>query len=418
MSPEREDRLTSARAALQHQRDWFAQLHEHAAQGGPVALANADTPHELLRAFDIPYVVNQWWASIAASRGGAQRYLDLVAARGYPRDSDQYSTIGLGSAFDSDPASAPWGGLPRPFLVLGDLTGDVTGKIFDAWDAADDVTFYPFEATSAAAMDPFWWDSLATDWERLTGTERIDLMVEEQQGLVRLLEERTGRTLDLDRLAHIMQLGNEQAQWNRRTRDLLAAARPLPVSVNDTIPAVMLPQWHRGSEWARDAARALHDEVAAHVAAGRGVVADERARLMWVGRGLWFDLGFYRHFEDEFGAVFVWSMYLAIAADGYERQGSDPFRALAARFVGFVDHLYVPPASAEWYVAEARRHGVDGVVHLVSDDPRGSWATTRALEAAGIPVYELHADNADDSGYDVEGIRADVGVWLRERVLR
>ena len=100
-------RLSSARDALRHQREWFADLHRHAADGGPVALVNADTPHEILRAFDIPYVVNQWWSSIAAAKGGAQRYLDLVAARGYPRDSEQYNAIGLGSAFDTEPDDAP-----------------------------------------------------------------------------------------------------------------------------------------------------------------------------------------------------------------------------------------------------------------------------------------------------------------------
>ena len=56
-------------------------------------------------------------------------------------------------------------------------------------------------------------------------------------------------------------------------------------------------------------------------------------------------------------------------------------------------------------------------MHLVSDDPRGSWATTRALREAGIPVYELHADNADDATYDVDAVRGEVADWLRSEVL-
>ncbi|MDY7104492.1 MAG: 2-hydroxyacyl-CoA dehydratase family protein [Actinomycetota bacterium] len=411
-----DDRLASARDALRHQKAWFARLHEHAAAGGLVALVNADTPHEVLRAFDIPYVVNQWWSSIAASRGGAQRYLDLVAAKGLPRDSDTYSALGLGSALDPEPSTGPWGGLPRPFLVLGDLTGDVAGKVLDVWDAQDGVTFFPFENTARTVDDERWWKRIATAWEEVVGPERIDVMTAELHELIALLEARTGQAFDPDRFAEIMRLGNEQAAWNRRTRDLIAAVRPLPVRVGDTIPAVMVPQWHRGSVWGRDAARALYEEVAARVAAGRGVVAEERLRLMWIGRGLWFDLDFYRHFEREHGAVFVWSMYLAIAADGYARYGGDPLRALASRFVGFHEHLYVPPGAAEWYVAEARRHGVDGVVHLVSRDPRGSWATTAALRRAGIPTYELHAENADDSAYDVDAVRADVAAWLTDEV--
>ena len=59
---------------------------------------------------------------------------------------------------------------------------------------------------------------------------------------------------------------------------------------------------------------------------------------------------------------------------------------------------------------EARHHGVDGVVHLVSDDARGSYFTTRALRAAGIPVLELHADNVDArTGNDMT---ARMSAWL------
>ena len=58
-----------------------------------------------------------------------------------------------------------------------------------------------------------------------------------------------------------MALGNEQAEWNRRTRDLIANARPTPVMVNDTMPAVMVPQWHRGTQWAVDAARSLYEAL-------------------------------------------------------------------------------------------------------------------------------------------------------------
>lgn len=410
-------RLDAARAALDHQRGWFAQLQKDVSGGGRFALVNADTPHELLRAFDIPYVVNQWWSSIAASRQGAQRYLDLIAAQGYPNDSEQYNAIGLGSLFDPDPASGPWGGLPRPFLVLGELTGDVSGKTFDVWGMHPDVLFYPFESAAEPIAEGQWWDHLDTDWERLTGAERMQLMVEELHGLIELLEAETGTAFDPEKLARIMELGNEQAAWNRKTRDLLATAIPCPISVHDSITAVMVPQWHRGTEWGRDAARNLYLEAVERVNGGAALASPERARLMWIGRGLWFDLGFYRHFEEEYGAVFVWSMYLAIAADGYARRGGDSLRALASRFIGFHERLYVAPMSTEWYVQQARAHAVDGVVHLVSDDPRGSWATTRALRAAGIPVLEVFADNADESAYDIDTFRGSVAHWLTAEVV-
>jgi hypothetical protein len=412
------ERLRSATRALDHQREWFAGLRAHVAAGGHYALVNADTPHELLRAFDLPYVVNQWWSSVVSSRGDAQGALGNLVARGLPRESEQYNSIGLGASLDSATAEVPgWGALPTPDLVLADLTGDTVRKVFDVWHEVLGVPFFAFESPAAGHTVDRWWERIADDWEDVVGRRRIDLMTAELEELADELARLTGAPLDPRRLDDILTLANEQAAWNRRTRDLIAEARPLPVRLTDTIPAVMLPQWHRGSEWGRDAARGLYEEVAERVADGVSVVPEERARLMWVGRGLWFDLGFYRHFEAEFGAVFVWSMYLAIAADAYARNGGPALRALSSRFIGFGERLYAPPWSVDWYVAQARQHGVDGVVHLVSDDPRGSWATTRALRDAGIPVYELHADNADAATYDVDAVRAEVATWLRDDVL-
>ncbi|KAA0940373.1 2-hydroxyacyl-CoA dehydratase family protein [Streptomyces apricus] len=409
-------RLNSASAATTYQREWFASLRREVADGAPLALVNADAPQEIFRTMGIPYVVNQWWSSVVTAKRRAQDYLGLLRARGLPDDSEQYSSIPLASVFDPDPANAPWGGLPRPSIVLAETTGDTSRKVFDIWDDQPGVSFYPLESAAENDVPVRWWELMPRNWEQAVGSDRLDLMTGELEGLVRFLEQTTGRTFSETRFAEVMDLVNEQQEWNRRTRDLIARARPCPLPVNDSIPSVMIPQWHRGTVWARDAARAFHDEVAERVTAGAAVCPAERTRLMWIGRGLWFDLDFYRRFEDSHGAVFVWSMYLAIAADGYLRYGDDPLRALAARFAAFSDQLYTPPWSAEWYVKEARTHGVDGVVHLVSDDARGSYFTTRALEAAGIPVLELHADNVDarDAGPDI--LTRTVGDWLDRRV--
>jgi hypothetical protein len=406
------DRLPSAVTATRYQREWFADLR---ASGEKVALVNADAPQEIFRAMGIPYVVNQWWASIVAAKQRTGDHLALLRERGYPDYTEQYSSLALASSFYPDDGTAPWGGLPEPFLLLGEVTGDVTRKIFEVWQDETGVTYYPLESGAQDPVDERWWELMPHEWERAIGPARIELMHAELVGLIRLLEQRTGRRFSESRFRRVMELVNEQAEWNRRTRKLLAEARPCPVPINDILPGVMIPQWHRGTPWARDAARSLHDEVLARVEAGAG--PQERVRLMWIGRGLWFDLGFYRRFEERYGAVFVWSMYLAIAADGYLRYGPDPLRALAGRFAAFTDQLYTPPWSVEWYVEQAKQHGVDGVVHLVSDDGRGSWFTTHALRAAGVPVLELRADNVDDRQYDGAAVEALVAAWLKADVL-
>ncbi len=409
--------LASAIEAARHQREWFADLQRRVAAGEPFAVVNADVPQEIFRTMDIPYVVSQWWASVVTAKQRSGHYLELLRQRGYPDHSEQYNAVSLGSAFDPDPSSGPWGGLPRPTLVVADASGDITRKIYDIWGREPGITGYTLESGAENEVPATWWDLMPHRWEQAIGPARLDLLTAELENLVAYLETTTGRVFRESRFREVMALVNEQEEWNRRTRDLIARTRPAPLSVVDGIPSVMLPQWHRGTEWGRDAARRFYEEVRDRVDNGVAACPGERARLMWIGRGLWYDMGFYQRFQDEYGAVFVWSMYLAIAADGYIRYGDDPMRALAARFAAFIDQLYTPPWSSEWYVKEARLHAIDGVVHLVSDDPRGGYFTTRALRAAGFPVIEIEADNVDTRTYDNTAVADRIAEWLKAEVL-
>lgn len=77
-------RLASAVNAAAYQKAWFASLRKRALAGEPFALVNADAPQEILRAMDIPYVVNQWWASVVAAKQMADVSLEGLRSAGYP----------------------------------------------------------------------------------------------------------------------------------------------------------------------------------------------------------------------------------------------------------------------------------------------------------------------------------------------
>jgi hypothetical protein len=392
---ERSRKLLNAAADFgAYQRQWFADIRATVAAGAPFAVVNANAPQEILRAFDLPFVVNQWWASIVAAKQQSGRYRRLLSDHGYPASVEAYSTQALAAAYDDDPAQAPWGGLPAPSFVHAIASSDPTPAIFEAMAAQSGAKRFIYERTVDArpTIETRWWDVMPDNWDTALESERIDLLVEELQTVISKLEAATGKRFDTQRFRQIMDIVNEQEQYYRATRDLIARTTPAPVSIVDTMPATMVPQWHRGTVWARDAARAFHDEVAARVASGQGVVQDEKVRLMWVGRGLWSETGFYQRWEESHGAVFVWSMYLALAADGYIRRhdrGRDPLRALAARFLTMGDELRMPSWAGPWHVHEATTHQIDGAVALADADP----FVVRALKAAGIPVLELGVDN-------------------------
>jgi hypothetical protein len=409
--------LGLARDFNRYQRSWFSQVQARAAAGDPIAVVNADAPQEIFRALDIPYVVTQWWSSVVAAKQKAGAYLGHLEALGYPDTRERYTALAFGSSLDEHRDGAPWGGLPRPAILHAVAGGDGMAKLFEAWAEHTGADLYLIERSTSWGEEirPDWWAHSHDRWDELIEPDRLELMVDELKGLIRFLEQRTGRRWDEARFRVVLDLVNEQEQLYLETRDMIARARPAPVSIADTMPATMVPQWHRGTTWARDAAGRLHTSVQARIDGGEAVCPDERIRLMWLGVGLWFNMGFYEYFQASHGAVFVWSIYLGLAADGYIRRyrdGDDPLRSLAARFVNIEEELRGPTWASQWHLKEALTHGVDGIVAL----DRVSYFDKLAFSRAGLPVLELGVSNVDPRGWDDARIRGAVTAFLEQEV--
>ena len=416
--------LSCTQDATAYQREFVKTLRERVVERGePFAIAQADTAHEIFHVMDIPVVSNQWWSSYLAAKQLSKHYFQVLDRHGYPASSCRYCSLGLACTLDADPARAPWGGLPRPTVITARLTCDCIQRVFAKWAQAMGTRFYAFEAPGFEHKDPAWFEHSRSDWEQVYETKRIDLHVEELKGLIALLEAETGRSFDHEELARLMARINEQEQLLYEAALLIGSARPCPVGIPDQMPNAMIPQWHRGSDWAVAHARRFRDEVKARVAQGIGITAHERVRLMWIGAGLWHDPGFYNALEARHGAVFVWSMYLPFSGPQYIREDhGDPLRTLASRVCGLNEVLHLPPWMNEWIASEARRAGIDAAVMLVPTSNRlsvsGTKLTKHTLEAAGIPTLEIAADMVDDAGWDHGQMVDHVSRFLTTRVPR
>lgn len=428
-SPERTDaqkgtasikRMRSAADAGEYQRKWFANLRECVSMGEPFAYVNADVPMEIFRAMDIPFVVNQWWASLCSAKQMSGYLFGLMREQDYPDDICQYCAISLATALDPKSSEGPWGGLPKPTIAVTRLACDSLGKIFELFSRRYGIPFFPLESTPPTSVPDKWWENMPHNWENFFEPHRLDLMVEELKGLIRFLEQTTGKMFNETRFKEVMDLINQQEEYYKMTRDLIAKTVPAPVSITDTVPSVMIPQWQRGTQWAVDSARLFYEEVKDLADRGVAVCPNERVRLMWIGRGLWFNLGFYQYFEQKYDAAFIWSMYLALASDGYIRYGGDPLRALASRFCGLEEFLHMPPWNTDWFVKEARNNGINGVVYLVPENctsaVEGSYFIVKALENAGIPVLLLRADPVDASKWNQKNMTEAVEGFLENRL--
>ena len=198
---------------------------------------------------------------------------------------------------------------------------------------------------------------------------------------------------------------------------MIGTTRPCPVAITDQMPNTMIPQWHRGSDWAVAHARTFRDAVAARVRNGAAVCAHERIRLMWIGAGLWHDAGFYNALEQQYGAVFVWSMYMPFAKPQYLRQiQGQPLEALASRICSMNEVLHLPPWMNAWMVSESKRCAIDAAVVLMPPSTRlsqsGIHLTSQALEAAGVPTLTLAADMVDGGSWQRDAFEGHVADFL------
>jgi hypothetical protein len=411
--------MTCAADAAAYQKAWVKDLRTRIANGASYAFVNADTPHELFHAMDVPIVTNQWWSAVIAAKQLAPSYFDRMEAMGFHPHLPRYSSRPLVAQSEGDTDRQPWGGLPAPALLCARASSDEHPRIFQRWS---ELTGAPLHLLSAPAVPdpaPDWWHRARTDWEAFYGTDRLDLMVAEMEALIAALETMTGRRFDAAAFGAYMARIDAQERLFDRISAMIAEAPKVPMRISEQMPNVMIPQWHRGSDWAMAHVQAFHDEVAERIRSGHAVCPDERIRMMWIGAGLWFDTSFYAAFEDSHGAVFVWSMYLPFAADGYIRADhGDPLRALAARVSAMNEQLHQPPWVNEWLVREARRNRIDVAVMLVPEHDRfsgyGSHFAREALTAAGVRVVEIRSDMVDPRQWDRAATEARVRPALDE----
>ena len=416
--------LECSEAAKAHQKEFGAELKAQVVdKREPFVIAQADTPHEIFHAMDIPVVSNQWWAAYISAKRLSSRYFEVLDNLGFPPNRCSYCSLGLACSLANDPSTAPWGGLPKPTLLVARLTCDCVQQVFSNWAETLETEFFAMEAPAWTETLPQWFRHSRDRWEDVYERRRIELLAAEIRDLIALLEEKTGRRFDPDRLTMLMERINQQEEILAETARIAGSARPCPVSILDQMTNTMIPQWHRGSDWAISHARRFHEEVSERARKGIGVAANERLRLMWIGAGLWHDTSFYSVLEERLGAVFVWSMYLPFAGAQYIREiNGRPLDALASRICSMNEVLHLPPWMNEWMVSEAGRCGIDAAVVLVPRDNRlsqsGTLMTGQALEAAGVPVLVMDADMVDAKNWDRDAAVSRVESFLRREVMR
>jgi benzoyl-CoA reductase/2-hydroxyglutaryl-CoA dehydratase subunit BcrC/BadD/HgdB len=277
--------LNISRIVSSYQKEWFLNLRERIKQGESFAICNADEAEEIFLTMDIPVIVKQWWSSLISAKQLSSHYFNLLNQKGY--DLCSYCVLGLACTMDQNPGLAPWGGLPKPAVIIGSTDCDAGLRITEIWAREYNT-------------------SLNDHWDEVIESHRLDFRVEELKSLIRFLEVATGKTFRMAKFLEVMELINEQESYFRKARNLIAETAPSPVGLTDQLSNYP-PQWQRGTTQGRDLTKMFYEEIKERVKKGEAACPNEKLRLMWIGAGLWTNTSFYQYFEEKYGAVFMCS---------------------------------------------------------------------------------------------------------------
>jgi len=359
-------------------------------EGRPVVWHSFDTVPELFFAFDLaPICTDVLSAVVSALPGGIARYADL--AQGYVPDhvcTIDRTLMGL----------AMGGFLPQPDLIIH------TSQPCDSTLITYPVLAQYLGVPHLTLDTPYWGDRRS-----------LDYAARELQKEAAFIEKHTGRALDRERLAWVIDLSNQAYRLIGEVNELRKAvpcplpSKLLPLTGGMFGCAVGTPELlayvRRMRDWARE-----------RVARGQGQLQEERLRLGWVQIPIYFNTSICDWLEQEYGAVAPMDLlnnYQTIVID----DPGDPqqvYQGLAQRMLRMTMGQ-VSRGPSQYYIQSAlevcRDYKADVAVasgHLGCKQMWGAFQLVKDVLAdeLGIPTFIYDCDHLDPRVVSLDQIKA------------
>lgn len=382
---------------------------------------------EIVRAMDVVPVWTENFAGICGAKRDAQRFLERAEAQNLSRSLCTYALCGLGfddwrEELGQMPPDAPWGGQPKPDMMLG--SGQVICDPRNKWYQAaqhymPDVPMY----NVGLPIIPYEADY---DFREVAGYY-ARYIAEQLRGLVKFLEKHTGRKMNWDRLSELVDLSDRT--WNMVIEAYeLRKAIPCPMGTGDAMNTMVPLTFMMGTQQAYDFFKGLYDELQQKNAKKEGCIPNEKYRLLW-GGGLpaWFALTDFNYFESK-GAVFPAETTYRLVEPVYRLdlpKTSDPIEHLAWRWVKWSTYWHDkarkrPGASPEIerLISYIEEYNIDGVVMHEAFSCRSwhvglIWQLNQLKKIyRNIPTLILESDIIDISSYNEADTRARIDAFI------
>ncbi len=374
-----------------------------------VAWCSAFGPVEIVRAMGYtPYFPENHAALIGASRLTA-RYISLALADGFSpfASSEMASDVGAMLAGES-PLAAIHGieSIPRPeVLVYSTNLGTYVGRWFEYYS-------HRFGAPLFGLHPPAVLDEV--------DQIEIDHSVRQIFRLVDHLEKLSGRSLDHDRLAEVVDLSARASHLWREILDL-AAHTPSPLTFFDTLIHVAPMLLMRGTEAAVQYYEILLSELKHRIAEKIAAVPGERLRFYWEGPPVWCALRPLASLFLDQGIAVVGSTYSDMYAfEGFHRD--NPIESMAGVYTSIYSNRS-REQKIRYLAREFERFGVDAAVfHDVRTSPEHSTVRygvhIRLRRDTGVPALVLEADTHDLRLVSVDHVRSQLQEFVEMRRAR
>lgn len=371
--------------------DHFDRAIEAKRRGQPLAWTNFGVPSEIFWAMDLVPVIMDVVTGLVAPTPEAVRYIDL-AEQHVPNHICSSNKVLLGSI----------------------LSGDVTPPDFIVHPAApcdSNLATYPVIA------EVFGSSFFCIDMPYLKNEASVRYIAGELGRLVSLLEEKTGRKLDLDRLRQAMVHSN-RAHEIYLELSALRQAVPCPCMGLDTLaeyPAVLSLA---GKPELVDYLEDRYEKTKRKADRGEGYLTaeQEKYRLVWIYGAPAFDLFTFMWLEQEHGAVSVANMN-----SNFVMKPVEDISSLDSILLGLAEKVTLLPMTREcggpWenYIDATidlcTRFKADAAVFAGHVACKANWAITKLVkdrirDELGIPTLVLELDLFDERVLSSEGIQA------------
>jgi benzoyl-CoA reductase/2-hydroxyglutaryl-CoA dehydratase subunit BcrC/BadD/HgdB len=246
----------------------------------------------ILKAMGIEVVYPENYATIVASMGEAERYMNLSDADGFPSHMCGYArtTIGYTCRMMKEmegriPPEAPMGGMAKPAVLVGAGTAcDARFKWFQSLGRYLDVPMWVLELPHLGVHE------ITREME----DDAIRFVVSELESFINFLERLTGRKMDWARMEEYLHYGIEIQKVFHKI-DEMRKSRPCPMHSSDfwsSMPAALFLSGDPAA--ALKLYQDMQGEILERVKHGiSGINAPEKYRLVFAELPPWHSLRFF-----------------------------------------------------------------------------------------------------------------------------